>query len=125
MDKCKNTSVVLSDAVWHREKCRVDSLLNVTINDISITCTCYVTAHICAGGLKKTLGLRSGSQRHRHFVGFFNLPVQASTRGHPFYGYSEKPPLFSRLLRCTWEYGGPILVLNPEVLRGRFGIEIG
>ena len=61
---------------------------NVTINDISVI---YVTAHRCAGGLKK-LDLRSGSQRHRHSVGFFNVPVQASTRGHPLYGYFEKPP---------------------------------
>ena len=47
-------------------------LFNVTINDISVI---YVTAHRCAGGLKKKLDLRSGSQRHRHFVGFFNVPV--------------------------------------------------
>ena len=33
-------------------------LFNVTINDISVT---YVTAHRCAGGLKKKLDLRSGS----------------------------------------------------------------
>ena len=49
------------------------------------------TAHRCTGGLKK-IDLRSGSQRHRHSVGFFNMPVQALTRGHPFHGYSEKPP---------------------------------
>ena len=54
-------------------------LFNVTINDISVI---YVTAHRCAGGLKK-LDLRSGSQRHRHFVGFFNVLVQAPTRGLP------------------------------------------
>ena len=29
-----------------------------------------MTAYICAGGLKE-LGVRSGSKRHRHFVGFF------------------------------------------------------
>ena len=57
-------------------------LFNVTINDISVI---YVTAHGCAGGLKKKLDLRSGSQRHRHFVGFFNVPVLAPTRDHPFY----------------------------------------
>ena len=58
-------------------------LFNVTINDISVK---HVTAHRCAGGpKKKQLDLRSGSQRHRHFVGFFNVPVQAPTRGHPFY----------------------------------------
>ena len=43
----------------------VNWLFNVTINDISVI---YVTARRCAGGLKK-LDLRSGSQRHRHFVG--------------------------------------------------------
>ena len=37
--------------------------------------------------------LRLGSQRHRHFLGFFNVPVQALTRGQPFKGYSEKPML--------------------------------
>ena len=57
-------------------------LFNVTINDISVI---YVTAHRCTGGLKKKLDLRSRSQRHRHFVGFFNVPVQAPTRDHPFY----------------------------------------
>ena len=57
-------------------------LFNVTINDISVI---YVTAHRCAGGLKKKLDLRSGFQRHRHFVGFFNEPVLAPTRDHPFY----------------------------------------
>ena len=31
--------------------------------------------HRCTGGLKKKLYLRSGSQCHRHFVGFFNMPV--------------------------------------------------
>ena len=60
----------------------VNWLSNVTINDISVI---YVAAHRCAGGLKKKLDLRSGSQRHRHFVGFFNVPVLAPTRDHPFY----------------------------------------
>ena len=54
-----------------------------------------------------------GLPRHRHFVGFFNVPVQAPTRDPPLYGYSEKPPHFSRLLRHAWGYGGHILDLNP------------
>ena len=66
---------------FERTNCEVDLLFNVTINDISVI---YVTAHRYAGGLKK-LDQRSGSQRHRHFVGFFNVPVQAPTRDHPFY----------------------------------------
>ena len=63
-------------------KVKVNWLFNVTINDISVI---NVTAHRCAGGLKKKFDLRSGSQRHRHFVGFFNVPVLAPTRDQPFY----------------------------------------
>ena len=68
--------------VFHGSWVELNWLFNVTINDISVI---YVTAHRCAGGLKKKLDLRSGSQRHRHFVGFFNVPVLAPTRDHPFY----------------------------------------
>ena len=32
-------------------------------------------SHICDGTLKKKLYLQSGSQRHRHFAGFLNVPV--------------------------------------------------
>ena len=46
----------------------------------------YVTAQRYPGGLKK-FDLRSGSTRH--FLGLFNVPVQAPTRGNPFYGYSK------------------------------------
>ena len=60
---------------------KVNWFFHVTINDISVI---HVTAHRCAGGLKK-LDLRSGFQCHRHFVGFFNVPVLAPTRDHPFY----------------------------------------
>ena len=35
-------------------------LFNVTFNDISVIYI-YVTAHRCAGGLKKKLNIRSGS----------------------------------------------------------------
>ena len=45
-------------------------MFNATINDISVI---YMTASRCAGGLTKKLDLRSGSQRHTHFVGFFNV----------------------------------------------------
>ena len=57
-------------------------LCYVTINDISVI---YVTAHRCAGGPKEKIDLRWGSQHHRHFVGFFNVLVQAPTRDQPFY----------------------------------------
>ena len=96
----------VSECIW---------LLDVTCNDIQVI---YVTAHRCAGGPKKKLGLRSGYQCHIHFVGFFNVPVEAPTRGQPFYGYSKKPLHFSRLLLHTWGYGGRILNLTPQVPEG-------
>ena len=56
------------------------------IYDISVICD---GTYRCAGGLRKKLDLRSGSKRHRHFVGFFNTDT-----GPTFlYVYSKKPPL--------------------------------
>ena len=72
----------LSQKLFLVAVCEVNWLFNVTINDISVI---YVTAHGGAGRLKKKLDLRSGSQRHRHFAGFFNVPVLAPTRDQPFY----------------------------------------
>ena len=87
-------------------------LLYLTINDISVI---NVTAHTCAGRLKKNFGptCTVGLPHHRHFVWFFNMPVQAPTRDQPFYVYSEKPAhfIFSRPLQRAWEYGGSILVV--------------
>ena len=60
-----------------------DWLFNITCNDI--ISVIYVTAHRCAGGMKKKFDLRSGSHSNRHFVGFSNVSVQAPTQGHPFY----------------------------------------
>ena len=85
-EKSNNLSKYLYHLCWWGE---VNWLFNATINDISVI---YVTAHRWAGGLKK-LDLRLGSQRHRHFVGFFNMPVQALIRL-----FLETAP-FSRLLR--------------------------
>ena len=67
--------------IEHFEVEWIGKLRKVTFNDISFI---NVTTQRCAGGLKKKLDLRSGSQRHRHFIGFFDVPVQAPTRGHPF-----------------------------------------
>ena len=60
-----------------RPVCEVNRLFNVTINDISVT---YVTADRCVGGLKNKLYLRSGSQRHRHFVGFLYMNIRLFVR---------------------------------------------
>ena len=83
MAVAKKSNLVWKQINWTELSCvELNWLFNVTINDISVI---YVTAHRCAGGLKKKLDLRSGSQRHRHFAGFFNVPVLAPTRDHPFY----------------------------------------
>ena len=89
-----------------------DRLLNVTCNGISVI---YVTAHISAGRLKRRWDIRSGSNRQRYVVVFFNVSVQAPTRGQPFYGYSEKSAHLSRILRRAWGYREPIVVLHPKV----------
>ena len=73
-------------------------LLNVTINDISVI---YVTAHTCAGGLKKKLDMRADSQRHRHFVGFFNVLIQAPTRDRLWFR-----PVFASCLEFGVPKGG-------------------
>ena len=88
----------------------VNWLFNATINDISVI---YVTAHRCAGRLKKKLDLRSGSQRHRHFVGFFNVPVQTPTRGHPFYTVIPRNRPIKSPFTTRWGYGGHILDSTP------------
>ena len=67
---------------------------------------------------EKKIEPADGLPTHRHFVWFFNMPVQASARGRPFYGYSEKPPYFSRLFRRAWGQGGHILLLQPRFPRG-------
>ena len=77
----------------------MDWLFNVTIDDISVI---YVTAHRCAGGLKNKMDLRSGSQRHSHFLWFFNMPVQAPTKTF----YTVMPRNRNRLL---WHAGGGLL----------------
>ena len=73
----------------------------------------HVTAHRCAGGLRETLDLRSGSQRHRHFVGFFNVPVLAPTRDPPFLDDDSDTPPQLVAFYDTLGYGGHILDLTP------------
>ena len=92
-------------------------LFNVTINDISVI---YVTAHTCrcAGGLK--LDLQSDSQRNRHLEGFFNMPVQALTRGDPFYTVIPRNRPTLSPFTTHRGYGGHILDLTPGVLTGGY-----
>ena len=91
----------------------VNWLFSVTCNEISAI---YVTAHGCAGGLKKW-DIWSGSQRHTHFVGFFNVSVQTPRRGRPFY-YTVIPRkrYIKSPFATRWGYGGDILDLNLGVL---------
>ena len=78
----------------------------------------YVTAHRCAGGMKKKLDIRSGSQHHRHFVGFFNVPVPQRHGTTLFIRWFRNTASFSRLLRSRWGYGVNILDLTPWALTG-------
>ena len=71
-----------------------------------------MTAYKCAGGPKK-LDLRSGSQRHKHFLGFFNMPVQTPTQGQPFYTVIPRNrPIWSPYT-TRLGYGGHIIDFIP------------
>ena len=89
-----------SQATRNTEQMRrgeVNCLFNATINDISIM---YVMAlKMCRQDWRRKLYLRSDSQCHRHFVGFFNMPVQAPIRDQPFIRLFREIAPFSRLLR--------------------------
>ena len=56
----------------------------------------YMWRHRCAGRLKK-LYLMSGSQHHRHFAGFFNVPIL----------HQCQTTLFIRWFRHTAPFSGP------------------
>ena len=58
---------------------RVRLIPNVTCNHISVI---NMTAHRCAGGLKK-MDQRWGSKCHRLFLELFNVLFQAPKRGQP------------------------------------------
>ena len=103
--KCSVKTLMTTQVVWMLSFTKIcnwqltDRPKSVLCNRIKRECigvlrhTQRYFSYICdgTGGLKKKWDRRSGSQRHRHFLGFFNVLVQAPTRGHPFYGYSEKP----------------------------------
>ena len=97
-------SWLCAKARWFLCEWVLDWLLNVQCNDVSVI---YVTAHGCAGGLNK-FDLRSGSQRHKHFVRFFNVPVQAPTRGQPFYTVIPRNRPIKSPFTTRWGYGGHI-----------------
>ena len=95
------TSFFREASEWVSER---DCLFNVTCNDVSVI---YVTAHRCAGGLKMKLNLWSGSQRHRHVTGFFNVPVQTPAWATLFIRLFRETAPFSRLLRHAGPPWGP------------------
>ena len=67
----------------------------VTCNDISVI---YVTAQTCRR-IEEEVLLRSGSQRHWHFAGFFNVPVLHRHVTKLFIRWLRHTAPFSRLIR--------------------------
>ena len=68
--------------------------------------------------------LRSDSQRHKHFVGLFNVPGQTPTRGQHFYtinGLFRETAPFSRLLRHARDTEDALYILDltPGSPRGK------
>ena len=76
----------------------------------------YVTAQMCRRTEEEVkLYLRSGSKRHRHFAGFFNVPFLHRHGTTLLYGDSD-----TTLVAFTtrWGSGGRILDLNPRCPQG-------
>ena len=76
----------------------------------------YMWRHIdVQADWRRSWDLRSGSQRHRHFVGFFNVPVLAPTRGPTFlYGDSDTPPHLVAFYDHAGDTEVHILDLTPQ-----------
>ena len=73
--------------------------------------------HRCAGGLKK-LYLRSGSQRHRHFAGFFNVPILHRHGTNLFIQWFRHTAPISRLSRHAGDTEDVFSSWTPGVLTG-------
>ena len=78
-------------------------MVDMSSKNISSCTVSYKWRHRCAGGLKKKLYLRSGSQRHRHFAGFFNVPVLQRHGTTLFMRWFRHTAPFSRLLQHAWD----------------------
>ena len=92
-------TLVSVDLIGEKNQVILELLFNVTFNDISVN-TCDGT-QMCRR-TEEEVGPTVRLPRHRHFLGLLNVSIQAPTWGQPFYGYSEKPPYFSRLLWQAW-----------------------
>ena len=82
----------------------------------------YMWRHRCSGGLKKKLYLRSGSRRHRHFVGFFNVPVLHRHGATLFIRLFRHTAPLSHLLRHAGDTEDVISTKTPGVLTGGGGL---
>ena len=80
----------------------------------------YIWQHRCAGGLKEKLYLRSGSQRHRHLAGFFNVPVLHRHGTILLIRWFRHTTPFSRLLRHAWDTEDVFSTKTPASSRGHF-----
>ena len=68
---------------------------------------------------EEEVGPTVGLPRHRHFVGFFNVPVLAPTRDQPFYtGDSDTPPHLVAFYDNAGDTEVHILDLTPGPSRG-------
>ena len=69
--------------------------------------------------MKKKFDLRSGSQRHRHFVGFFKRARPSTDTGPTFlYGDSDTPPHLVAFYDHAGDTEVHILDLTPRALTG-------
>ena len=84
----------------------------------------YMWRHRCTGGLKKKFYLRLGSQRHRHFAGFFNVPVLHRHGTTLFIRWFRHTAPFSRLLQHAGDTEDVYPTCTPGVESKRYLIHV-
>ena len=99
-----------------------------------MNCLFYVTinryfSHICDGTkmfrrTEEGIGPTVGLPRHRHFVGFFNVPVPSTDTGPTFlYGDSDTPPHLVAFYDHAGDTEVHILDINPPGPHGGLMLE--
>ena len=101
--------------MWRPLVCSLHLLVYSCFTSHATIFQSYMWRHRCAGGLKKKLYLRSGSQRHRHFVWFFKVPVHQHWTTLFTRWFRHTAP-FSRLLRHAGDTEDVFSTYTPGVL---------
>ena len=93
-------------------------VFNVTCNDITVIQCIFDGTDVQADWRRSCTGLRSGSQRHRHFVGFLNVIVLHRHGTTLFIWWFRHTAPFGQLLRYAGDTEDVFSTKSPVSSRG-------